>query len=481
MLHLDLSTVDGPSWKPLPVRSPRRSRCSGTRRRSCGSSSRGRGRSRRSCSRSASRAGSGAWWPAPPRRARLRLRRGSSGRPRSGNSEGLMVACVLGAIDRHLVGQAPRRARVGRRGGAAAPRGLAVPRPLRRLAALQAAAGRRLRLAVAFGCLPVLWFLPEYWGSGDFHRAADRAQEPLSNSAAFADHPWVKVLENSTKLMTAPLWVGLGLALVLLLSKRVPPHAAKAAAGVALLGLLWLGLVAYMTEHGYSGNQRYLVVPAVLMVVVSATAIGWLMRAVPLAILAAVVFAAPSFAHLGDLERTLRYQGRLGAPARRRCRRRGRQGPPAARAASPTRRRSSCLPSRGSWASTRRPSGSTRNRPRLSSASRSTAAHAGRRRCEACRATARSAKPRTGGSWGSAGEAEDRRRRRPADHLWPGCAAPRCTRPSGSTRACPSASPRTRSSTSPASSGRTARRRCTTCCCTSGWRSSATARRRRTC
>ena len=59
--------------------------------------------------------------------------------------------------------------------------------------------------------------------------------------------------------------------------------------------------------------------------------------------------------------------------------------------------------------------------------------------------------------------------------------AARSTPRSGSTRASPSASRPTTSSTSPACSSRTARRRSTTCCSTSGCRPSATARRRRTC
>ena len=53
----------------------------------------------------------------------------------------------------------------------------------------------------------------------------------------------------------------------------------------------------------------------------------------------------------------------------------------------------------------------------------------------------------------------------------------RSAAPSGWTRASRSASPRTPSRTSRACSDRTARRRSTTCCCTSGWTSSAAARR----
>ena len=52
---------------------------------------------------------------------------------------------------------------------------------------------RALWLVVSGGVLTLaLWFLPEYWGSGNFNRAADRAQQPNPNSPAFAEHPFVR-------------------------------------------------------------------------------------------------------------------------------------------------------------------------------------------------------------------------------------------------------------------------------------------------
>ena len=43
----------------------------------------------------------------------------------------------------------------------------------------------------------VLWFVPEYLGSGDFFRAAERARDPNPDSAAFADFPFVETFRRS--------------------------------------------------------------------------------------------------------------------------------------------------------------------------------------------------------------------------------------------------------------------------------------------
>ena len=51
--------------------------------------------------------------------------------------------------------------------------------------------GRRALRLVAAGLasLPLLWLVPEWWGSGDWLRAAHRAQQPVGNSAAFSQNP----------------------------------------------------------------------------------------------------------------------------------------------------------------------------------------------------------------------------------------------------------------------------------------------------
>ena len=119
-----------------------------------------------------------------------------------GNSEGLLVALALAAVDRHLAG--------ARRQAFAFGLGCALLRP----EAWPLFAGYGLYLLwrdrrVAFGyvvagggLLPVLWLLPELWGSGDLLRAAHRAHNPRADSAAFADNPVVEVLRDFVNMVT---------------------------------------------------------------------------------------------------------------------------------------------------------------------------------------------------------------------------------------------------------------------------------------
>ncbi len=108
-----------------------------------------------------------------------------------GNSEGLLVGLCLWAIERHLDG---RRRDAFLLGVAA---GLLRPElwPFLLAYGLWLMWTDRARGCSCVGCgalTLVLWFVPEYVGSGDFMRAASRAREPNPDSAAFADIPFVE-------------------------------------------------------------------------------------------------------------------------------------------------------------------------------------------------------------------------------------------------------------------------------------------------
>ena len=77
----------------------------------------------------------------------------------------------------------------------------------------------------------MLWFVPEYLGSGDFLRAADRARQPNPDSPAFADYPFLEVFQRSAPILSPPVLLGAAIALV-----RPHPRAgvATAAAGSPL-------------------------------------------------------------------------------------------------------------------------------------------------------------------------------------------------------------------------------------------------------
>jgi hypothetical protein len=183
-----------------------------------------------------------------------------------GNSEGLLILAVVWAVERHIAGHHAQAFALGIAAGMLRPEAW----PFIGLYALWLVLRDRSRLpwvAAGLALLPVLWLLPEYWGSGDFWRASERANTPNPNSPAFAERPSIAVLGNWTLLLTPPAWIGLVAALVLGVrerARRIGP-----AAGIALLAIAWLVLVMLMTEAGYSGNSRYLLAPTALLYVVA--------------------------------------------------------------------------------------------------------------------------------------------------------------------------------------------------------------------
>jgi hypothetical protein len=317
ILHLNLSTVAGPSWKPLPVLFTTPFALLGSaapdmwlvvaRAGALAALALAFCVARRLGGVVAGAAAAATLATAPW------LIRNSA----LGNSEGLMAAAVLAALERHLAGK-PVQAFGW---GVAA----ALLRPeawlflgMYALWLLVVRRGAALKLVIAgIGCLPALWFLPELWGSGDLIRAAERARQPLSNSAAFADDPVAQVLSNAVHIVPVPSWIGLvavvGFVLVGRKRGRVP-------FAIIALAVLWVLQVAVMTAHGFSGNQRYLIVPAVLAIVVGAIGAGWALEPLAtrgrgamatVAAVVAVACALPSLGGLGALEQGLRYQGVL--------------------------------------------------------------------------------------------------------------------------------------------------------------------------
>jgi len=339
--HLDLVTTDGPSWKPLPVI------CT-TIFSFFGSWSpdmwlivarAGAIASVVLAFRVTRRIGGGVvggviaaaalaiapWWI---RNAAL------------GNSEGLIVAFLLGAIDRHLAGD--RRAAFL----LAACAGLLRPEawPFFGLYGLWLIWTRSLswNLVVGVGAgVLALWLLPEWWGSGDFLRAAHRAKNVNAGAPTYADNPVKAVFQNAGDMLTGPLIVALAAAAVMVTVKR-----SKAMGWLIVMAVAWLGLVAYMTQDGFSGNQRYLIAPVALLMVLGGAGAGWVVhgvldrlgtlgtRAVVVALVAAVAgvgFMAPSFDRLGPTFTGLKWQADLadqlpgliskagGADALKRC------------------------------------------------------------------------------------------------------------------------------------------------------------------
>src|SRR4051794_3815575 len=186
-----------------------------------------------------------------------------------GDSEGLLVALLLAALELHLASR--RRAALWAGFGAALLRPESWP--FVGLYALWLAWREpRLRRLVAGMTIAgaALWFGPELWGSGNALRAGERACDPNPNALAFAQHPALEVVKRFSSM--TPLLAQVGG--VLALARAAARRRLDATAALALTCLAWIGVVAVMTESGFSGNARYLIAPTALACVVGGVAIG---------------------------------------------------------------------------------------------------------------------------------------------------------------------------------------------------------------
>jgi hypothetical protein len=236
-----------------------------------------------------------------------------------GNSEGLLVAFALLAFDRELDGA---------RGQAlAAGFGAALLRPevwpfLGLYAVVLWLREPRLRPLAAASVLliPVLWFGPDLVATGELLRSSERAQAPTPGSPAFAERPALEVASLAASIPPVAVVVGFVAALVVAAARlrharRVPPLFV-----VALAAIAFVALVALMTEAGYSGNLRYLLLPAALMTVAGAAACAIVARSAGgrlsalVAVLGGAALLASAALHVPGLRTDLdelAYEGRL--------------------------------------------------------------------------------------------------------------------------------------------------------------------------
>ena len=68
-----------------------------------------------------------------------------------------------------------------------------------------------LPVAIGLATLPLLWLVPEEIGSGDWLRAAHRAQDPISGSPADAANPIVEVVREGWDMLGGGSWLHWGL------------------------------------------------------------------------------------------------------------------------------------------------------------------------------------------------------------------------------------------------------------------------------
>jgi hypothetical protein len=171
-------------------------------------------------------------------------------------------------------------------------------------------------LLAAFALLvPAAWLVPELIGSGDLFRSGARARAPNPGQPALADVPSLAALEAAVRLPLWPLWAGVALLLARWARGGEPrPTLVPAAAGAA-----WIALVAVMAQVGFSGEARYALPGAALIAISGAVGLGLVARApvrrwalVAAAALVALA-AAPRLADLPALRTEQAYQWRLAS------------------------------------------------------------------------------------------------------------------------------------------------------------------------
>lgn len=138
----------------------------------------------------------------------------------------------------------------------------------------------RIRIAAVAVAVPVLWFGPELWGSGEPLRASSRANNPNPGSAAFADNPGLEVVKRFAERTVIPLFAAALVATALAARAWLRDRRDAATLFVAAAGFSWIFLVGVMTELGYAGNQRYLVVTTAALCVLGGVGVGRVFAAV---------------------------------------------------------------------------------------------------------------------------------------------------------------------------------------------------------
>jgi hypothetical protein len=196
-----------------------------------------------------------------------------------GDSEGLLVALVLWAIDRGIDGHRRQAFALGALAALLRPEVWPFIALYGGWLVLSAGGGPRARsrvaLAVAASGVTVgaLWLVPEQIGSGELLRAASRAREPVEGSPAESAHPFLAVFTNSAKALPWPVYAGGVLAVLVAAVAWRRRRGGGAALALAAAATVLMVIVAALAQGGFTGNLRYVTLPASMVCVLAG--IGW--------------------------------------------------------------------------------------------------------------------------------------------------------------------------------------------------------------
>ena len=151
-------------------------------------------------------------------------------------------------------------------------------------------AGARKLIVALFVLVPCLWFLPSLWGSGHLLGGVTRALHPRRNSAAFAKCPFCTEMKAAalltlTRVKVVAAVVALGALFVVGRALRRRTGSWRAAAreqahrpvgivlALSVMAIIWFIEISAMTQYGFSGNNRYLILGGALVVIIGG--VGW--------------------------------------------------------------------------------------------------------------------------------------------------------------------------------------------------------------
>jgi hypothetical protein len=211
-----------------------------------------------------------------------------------GYSEGLMTALVLIAIERHLDGHHRQAFAIAFFAALDRPEIWLFWGPYGLWLWWKEPGARRLVIGL-FVLIPALWFLPEFWGSGHFFRGVTRAHTPRSNSAAYASFPfWSEFRVHAWPTVPSRIKLAAIAGILVALSSLWRANRARGTAALrgfrlvgtreralgamaiyGVLGFGWWVVISLMTQAGFSGNDRYLVLGAAMIEVAGGVTFGW--------------------------------------------------------------------------------------------------------------------------------------------------------------------------------------------------------------
>jgi hypothetical protein len=208
--------------------------------------------------------------------------------------------------------------------------------------------GARKLIIALFALVPALWFLPELWGSGALFRGVAHDLHPTAGAPAYTKCPFCTEMKSAvyisllrTTVVAGVLAVGVAIAIRRALRRRTSElgpalrEQAHRPEGIVLalsvMALLWFLEISLMTQYGFSGNQRYMIIGGAPVMVVGGVAVGvvawklggllgrWsrpaLGTVVGVLAAGAAFFFIPGWAgtsfHARQLDRALHYQAEL--------------------------------------------------------------------------------------------------------------------------------------------------------------------------